>query len=142
MSQNKSMRRILLLLIILALIAGAYGFFQFNKGPVNLASKRAEVSITSVDLFNAFQKDEKAFNQAYLNKVVEVKGKVTSVKEKEGITTIALASEDMMFGVNCQMAGTAQGLEKVKKGDTVSIKGQCDGALMDVVLTKCVLIKS
>lgn len=136
------MRRILFLLILLALILGAYGFFQFNKGPINLASKKAEISITSVDLFNAFQKDEKAFNLEYLNKIVEVKGKVTGVKEKEGITTIALASEDMMFGVNCQMAGSAEGLGKIKKGDVVSIKGQCDGALMDVVLTKCVIVQS
>lgn len=131
------MRRILGILLLLALIGGAYGLFQFNKGPVNLKNNSADIQISSKSLFADFKKDEAAFNTEYLSKILEVEGKVTGIKTKDGITTITLASDDMMFGVNCQMAADAKNLDSVKKGSVQTIKGQCDGGLMDVILTKC-----
>jgi hypothetical protein len=45
-----------------------------------------------------------------------------------------------MAGVLCQFAANGKkSLELMKIGDQVKVKGVCTGALMDVILTRCIL---
>jgi hypothetical protein len=48
----------------------------------------------------------------------------------------------MMFGVICQMAeSNRDAIAELSAGDEVTIKGECSGMLMDVVLTRSYLVK-
>jgi len=47
-----------------------------------------------------------------------------------------------MFGINCGLSKGQEGQYKnYKEGDSIKIKGECSGISMDVVLTRCVIVK-
>ncbi|MCB0515937.1 MAG: hypothetical protein R2798_03915 [Chitinophagales bacterium] len=138
------MKKILGILLLLLVIGGGVAYFMYNKPHTNTATAKADFQLNAGDLFNAFQADENASNAKYLDKVIQVKGKVQNQKlEDNGVYTIYLETSDMMGGtVSCQMAADqAEKLTRVKKGDEVGINGICTGYLMDVVMVRCSLIE-
>lgn len=131
------MKRYVIGIAILIVAVVIYGLYQYNKGPITLDKKSADIEITSDDLLNAYLKDENVANSMYLDKVLEVSGKVDAILKDETVVTIKLESDDLMSAVVCEMgAGFSS---DISEGDPVIIKGQCTGFLMDVILVKCVL---
>ena len=132
------MKKLIFLLILLAVGFGAYyGFSEFNRGLEGAG--KTDFSISSTELFTAFDDDEKTANSKYLDKNVEVTGVVQDVsKGKDGTITVTLDG-GMMFGITCEMFESEkvdQG--KYKKGSKITLKGICTGFLSDVVLVRCV----
>jgi hypothetical protein len=128
-------------LLLLAAIGAAVGFYMYNKPHQNMERAAADVTMTAPELFQAFEEDELAANEAYLDKVVEVKGKVQDVsKDDEGLTSLTLNSGSDMFGVICQFDElTDHSKTEFEVGEEVTVKGICTGKLMDVVLVRCVV---
>lgn len=129
------MKKIIFLLVLVALIAGGiYGYSEFNRGLQ--AADKVDYSITCADLFSAFEDDEKAANAKYLDKVVEVEGTISDIStNKQGKTTISLEG-GMLFGVTCELF-EGESASAYKKGQKVKLKGICTGYLSDVVLVRC-----
>jgi hypothetical protein len=50
--------------------------------------------------------------------------------------------EGQMFGVACNFEKGKVKTEDIEKGKTFTIKGECAGMLSDVVLIRCVIVKS
>lgn len=126
------------LLTVILLVAAYLWFFVWNKPQVNVANAQS-IKTNAAALFREYSTNEQAANAAYLEKVVEVSGEVTSVtKNAEGLTVVLLKTEDPMFGINCTVE---QKDIQLKEGDTVTLKGICTGYLTDVVLIRCFLIK-
>ena len=129
----------LLIIILLILVAGATGFyFYYNRPNPSLAEETPVTKATSTELFAMYEQDELAANDKFLNKVVEVKGKVREVrKESHGEVVLTLDGSDM-FGIICRMDPSVSMEDTSLEGDEVSVKGLCTGMLMDVVLVRCV----
>ncbi len=128
-----------LLIILAALSIPLIIYFIWNRPHRDIKNEETSIRITADSLFAAYSANEQSANKLYLDKAVEVKGKVAEVKtNSENKTVIILQTADPMFGVNCTMeqAGTS-----VKSGDEVEIKGICTGFLSDVVLNRCYLKK-
>ena len=124
--------------ILLLLIIG-WGFYKYNKPHAGIADQKTDYTLTAVDLFNSFQKDESAANKKYLGKVIGVKGSISVVQTGSGNTNIQMDASPM-GGVNCSFSNAdEQTLKTLKKGDTLTIKGRCTGFLMDVNLVDCVV---
>ncbi len=126
-------------IIIIIMISGfGYAYYIWNKPPRNVLNEKG-IKITAVAIFDSFANNEQTANISFLNKAVEVTGKVTNVKTNQaGNTVVYLKSNDPVFGVNCtfkQNPGT------IKKGDSITFKGVCTGYLSDVVLNEGILIK-
>jgi len=135
------MKRIIFLVIALALlVGGGYFFKEYNRGLAGAG--KADHSVTSAALFSAFEEDEKAANAKYLDKVVEIEGTITEVgKNKQGKITISLEG-GMLFGTTCEMFKSENiDQSKYKKGQKIKLKGICTGFLSDVVLVRCVEAK-
>lgn len=134
------MRKILPLVLIVALIGGGVGYYQWNKPHQNMESAAADITVDAAALFAAFDADENAANTAYLDKVIQISGKVISSSVGEdGQTKVTLDSGDAMFGVICELdALTTHKRTQFLPGETVTFKGKCTGKLMDVVLVRCV----
>ncbi|HEY4154582.1 MAG TPA: hypothetical protein VGM24_04125, partial [Puia sp.] len=80
-------------------------------------------------------------NKKFLGKVIEVTGSISGIQKDTGNAGI-LMDATAMGGVNCGFSKTAlPGLQLLKTGDTIRIKGRCTGFLMDVNLVDCVLEK-
>jgi hypothetical protein len=60
----RSWKKIITALIILALAAGSYGWYQYQKAPPDIR-KESGVEVTAVELLKEFQQNETAANTKY-----------------------------------------------------------------------------
>lgn len=131
------MKKIVLVLLILVVIAGGVGYMMWNK-PHKKVEDAKGIAITSIQLTKEFAADENAANQKYLNKAIDVTGVVSDYsKNQDGGVVITLQGVDDMSGVQCTMRDKGATTEK---GKTVTVKGFCSGYLMSMVsLTDCII---
>ncbi len=129
------------LLIIAVLIIGTgliYAYYIWNK-PARDVAKEKGIHITAVAIFDSFTNNEQTANMQFLNKAIEVTGKVSNVKTNQaGQTVVYLQSSDPVFGVNCTFK---QNPGAINKGSTITFKGICTGYLSDVILNEGMIIK-
>jgi hypothetical protein len=134
------MKKTLLILLFLGIAAAAVGLYFYFKPTASVANEKPEFSISAEQLVADFEKDEKAANEKYLGKVIELSGTVSEKSfDSNGILNITLAGEEIA-GVTCQMFKENQPKASgVHEGAVCKIKGRCTGILMDVILVDCVI---
>ncbi len=136
------MKKLLLAILILGILGAAVGFYFYNKPLEAMAGQRADFKMSAEELYNAFDNDEEAANARYLGKVIEVTGKVLEVKPDEEGKTGILLDAGGMFGVNCKLDDLAEHpRESFAEGEEITLKCNCTGKLMDVVLVRCVEVE-
>ena len=108
-------------------------------GPVqSLIKKAPEVQITALALMDAYVTNENSADDLYLDRIVQVSGEIREVQEQNGEINVILDTGNPLSGVICEMESNKY--KGLKSGQMVNIKGYCTGYLMDVVLTKCVVL--
>ena len=133
-------KKILFAFIAIAIIAlgGYYYVFVYSKEHHRNVQSENAIIIQADSLSAAYQQNEKNANNLYLNKAVEVSGKILSIsKNQEGKTTLIIGSADAFSNVSVTL-NTTQPLSQ-KVGETITIKGVCTGALSDVIITEAVV---
>jgi tRNA_anti-like len=128
------LRKIVLVGIVLAFVGGGYGYYMWNKKTPTTASRDLDITITSADLASQFD------NAKHLGKVLAVKGKIATIETDNDVTNITLETDDPMVSISCEIE-KGFNTTSSKVGDEVTVKGQCDGKLTDVVLTRCIVMK-
>ena len=133
------MKKILILIIIIVtLVGGGLGLYLFNKKVGGLENVKADYTIAATMLYDAFETQEQEANVKYLDKILRVEGTVVKVDADKKYSSIILKADNALAGgINCSFNHEIEG---VSKGDMISIKGRCQGYLMDVVLTNCNII--
>lgn len=134
------MKKIIYAVIILAIIGGAYGYYEWNRPVASNAEKTAEITLSAADLEAAYTANEAEANTKYNDKLVQVSGVVSKIETEAGKTSIYLNTNNPMAAVICELENGSD-VSNIKEGDNVSIKGKPTGILSDVVLVQCVLIK-
>jgi predicted PurR-regulated permease PerM len=131
----------LFVVFFLALAGILAALILFNKQHKDLLKIKPDYIITAVDLQKAFEDNEAAANINYLNKVLEVSGTIESVKiGVENILSLTLETGSDFSAVICTFpAGTDP--SEFSSGKPVTLRGECSGFLMDVLLNNCVIIK-
>jgi hypothetical protein len=130
-------KNLILLLLVLVLGVSWYAYRAYTEGPRDLSSASVDETMTAEELLTAFQTDEVKANAAYLDKIIAVEGRISSIDQGEP-SSITLETGDMMSAVVCEMA-PGQVIAELENGASVRIKGQCTGFLSDVILVKCVI---
>jgi hypothetical protein len=134
--------RIAKTLIIIALLVGAIGYYNYNRTTSSLESTTPDYTLSADDIFTDFEKNEADANKKYLDKVIEVSGTVQSFNnETLADRNVTLQTETGMFGVICKLDSTYDSKYVVAAGSKIKIKGVCTGMLMDVVLIRCIPTK-
>ncbi len=133
-------KKILFAVIILAVLGGAYGYYEYNRPVAGTEKKKADVEISASDLLAAFEADEAAANSQYSGKVIQVNGIIGSMESKESGNKISIQTDNPMSGVICEMED-GQDISSLNTGETVTVKGVCTGFLSDVVLVRSSLVK-
>jgi hypothetical protein len=136
------MKKILILGLFAAFLAGAYAYYQYQRAPQSLERARTDLALSAEELFSASEGDEEEANRQYLDKVMEVQGAVKTIQaEEDGQLSLTLESGSELFGVVCQFDPRSPlGPGDFQKGQAVTIKGICTGMLMDVVLVRCIAL--
>lgn len=135
------MKKVIFVILILIAGGGITAWYLYTKPVADMNEMKAEHSLSSAELFNSFNDDEERANKKYLGKIVEVTGKVRELKSDDEGQTLILETEDMLFGVNCGLSKGQKALfDKITNGQKVTVRGECTGISMDVVLVRCVLV--
>jgi hypothetical protein len=136
-------KNIVLFIAAIIIIAGAIGFYLFNKGPVNVKNAPA-AKVDAAALYQAFLKDSVQARQTYTNNILEVTGMVTKVsKNQQNQVIVMLQTNEGGAYINCTMEEEAVSLAENKQA---VLKGICTGMGMgdpdlgilgDVYLLRC-----
>ena len=138
----KTYVKILLGVVVFIALAGiGIALVLFIMPHKDLGKARPDFVITAIDLQKAFEDNESAATAKFVNKVIEVRGIIESVKPGEGsILNVTLKTGSDLSSVICTFARDADP-SKLNTGNQVTIRGQCSGFLMDVLLNDCSLIE-
>jgi len=136
-------KKILIIAVVVAVAVAMYAYYQFNKPHKDIAAAEPVAALSANELFSQFETSETESNQRYLGKIVEVSGLVYSSEQgPKGDVNVLLMNENDMFGIACNFDGGKITGDEFKKGDNITIKGECAGMLSDVVLIRCVIVKT
>jgi len=134
--------RIAKTLIIVALLIGAIGYYNYNRTTSSLENTSPDFALSADDIFAEFEKNETEANKKFLDKVIEVSGTVQSFNnENLADRNVTLQTESGIFGVICKLDSTYDAKYTTVTGDKIKLKGVCTGMLMDVVLIRCIPTK-
>jgi len=131
----------LFVVFFLALGGILAALYMFNKQHKDMLKTTPDFIITASDLQKDFENAEAESAAKYVNKVLEVTGTIESVKTgEENILSVTLKTGSDLSAVICTLQeGTDPSV--FQPGKSVSLRGECSGFLMDVLLNNCVLIK-
>ncbi len=127
-----------------AVAAGALSvYYIFNKPHRGVSASKPDFIIAAAELHDEYESDETKADKKYLGKIIQVYGAIADIKKNQDKAfTIIIKAESEFTGVCCDMEKSFDNIESaLKSGDNITIKGQCSGFLMDVALTKCILVE-
>ncbi|GGC12790.1 hypothetical protein GCM10011386_00540 [Parapedobacter defluvii] len=126
------------LLLALVLITVAIALYLWNKPHRSIDGRRTE-HVTAATITQAFEDDETAANQKYLNKALTVQGVVEEISKNDaGQQVIFIKGHRDFSGVQCTFK--APEIE-VGVGDTINVSGFCNGYTVAVILDDCKLLE-
>lgn len=138
---KKSYKLALAVFSVIAVAGVLYGLYKYNLKPKDLQKVKPDFVLTATDLLKAFESDENGAAAKFVDKVVEVSGTIQSVKPGEnGALTISLNTGNDISSVLCTLQGNAEPAN-FKTGEQITIRGNCSGFLMDVLLNNCSVIQ-
>ncbi len=135
------MKKWIVVFLLVFVVAGSIGLYFFFKAPADVRSQDPDFELTASELVERYA-DEAGANQLYLGKILAISGTVASVSEENGNWTVFLETNDPISGVTCSCyPEEAESIKTLKAGDHVTMKGECTGKLMDIVLNHCSIVK-
>ena len=104
----------------------------------DISSLEPDFEISAKKLSFEYQENEVAADEKFNGKIILVTGIIEDIGKDIMDSIYVLLSdgeEFSMSGVQCFFSDSQKGdAAKLKKGDKVTIKGKCDGLLMNVII--------
>jgi hypothetical protein len=132
-------KKYILIAAIFWILLIGLAYYFYSKPHRSAANQKTDVQINASELYEQFQRDESSANLRFIDKIIEVKGKVAEVQHSGIRTSLQLDAGVAMGGINCSLADSSPNLQVPPKGTLITIKGKCAGFLMDVNLVDCVV---
>jgi len=134
------MKKVWLILAALILVVGGTLYYQYNKKVESLSDAKPDVEVSAHKMLTDYMEDEKAANDQYLGKVVQVNGNVAAIVEEEGKKKVHLDTGNPMAMIICEIED-GEDIGNLKAGDDINMKGLCSGYLSDVILVQASVVK-
>ena len=137
----KSYLKIAIVVVVLIGAAGVLiGLKLYFKKHIDTANAKPDYVITATALQKEFEGNETTASAKYINKILEVSGSVASVTRADSSNlNVALKTGSDMSSVICTFTANSSA-SKFKTGDEITLRGECSGFLMDVLLNNCAVI--
>jgi hypothetical protein len=129
------LKKIIYIALVGGVLGGAYGYYLWNKKTDKMVDRKTDLTLVAQELATQYS------DAIHLGKVIEVKGTVSEIETQKDVTNITLETNDSMTSISCEMEKESEN-PSIKTGDLVTMKGQCDGRIADVVLTRCIVVKN
>ena len=136
----KTFLKILAGLVLLAVIAY---FVLMNLPQADIKSEETDISIQASDLYVAFTSDENTANTTYLGKIINVTGKIEEMYDDEAGDPVVLLSDSdgQVVALVTLEPDQKSNLGNYQVGQEITVKAKCSGMLMEVALTKGIIVK-
>lgn len=133
--------KVALFVVLVFAVAGIlYALTLYNKKHPDTSKVKPDFIITATSLQKEFEESEAAASAKYINKIIEVSGSIASVAKVNGNNVnISLNTGNDLSSVICTFASADP--SKYKAGDEITIRGECSGFLMDVLLKNCAIVQ-
>lgn len=131
-------KKTIIIVAIIAVVATIVSVaYVFRPEKTSVCNDKAQAEVSATDLISSYETDEEKANASFLGKVISVTGTITSVKtDEKGRIVIELEGGSMGM-VSCTMNPKVTDTALFETGKQLSIKGECVGYTIDVVLVKC-----
>jgi hypothetical protein len=137
----KSYVKIALFVVILIAIGSILAaLILYNKKHTDTAKAKPDFVVTATVLQKAFEDNEATASTRYINKIIEVTGSIVSITRSDSTNTnVSLKTGNDMSSVICASRSIVDP-SKFNAGEEITLRGECSGFLMDVLLKNCTVI--
>lgn len=123
------------------LLSSAIAVFMYYKPHRSVRKEDAAHKLSVEELVQAFAEDEEQANAQYAGKVLEVYGNLKEMILNDSTLILLMGDSTQMIGVSCYLQKDQKAkYTTLKRGQPVSVKGICNGMLLDVVVDKGILL--
>ena len=131
---------VLFFVFFIAVSAILAALYFYNLKHTDMSKAHPDFVITATALLKEFEDNETSASAKYVNKILEVDGIIGSINTaKDNILTISLRTESDLSSVICTFPAIADP-SKFRAGDSITLRGECSGFLMDVLLNNCAAV--
>ena len=130
--------KIALFVVLFIAVAGILAaLIMYNKKHPDTAKAKPDFVVTATALQKEFEDNEKTASARYINKILEVNGTIASVTLADSAhLNISLKTGSDMSLVICTFPSNGHQANFVT-GNEITLRGECSGFLMDVLLNNC-----
>jgi hypothetical protein len=131
----------LFIVTFIALSGILAALYLYNLKATDMSKANPDFVISASALQKAFESDETAASARYIEKILQVTGTIASVKSGENnILSISLVTGNDLSSVICTFPAITDH-SKFITGNEITLRGECSGFLMDVLLNNCAAIE-
>lgn len=135
--------------LLTAAIVAAFSFLAIASTEVqveeDISGKSPDITISAGELHAAYENNEVAADERFKGKIIQVSGIVDDIGKDIMDTiyvTLSAGGEYSFSSVQCFFADShTSDAASLSKGDYVTIKGKCDGLMMNVLIRGSSLVK-
>ena len=132
-----SVKIALFAVVFFAIAAILFVLTEYFKKHVDLAKAKPDYVITATALQKEFEDNEKDASSKYITKIIEVSGEIASITPHDSSTfSLSLKTGSDISSVNCTFSPGINP-SQFKTGEGITLRGECSGYLMDVLLNNC-----
>jgi hypothetical protein len=132
----------LFVVLFIAVSAILAALIMYNKKHTDTSKAKPDFVVTAVSIQKEFEDNETSASARYINKILEVSGTIATVAQADSSNlNITLKTGNDMSSVICTFHKRADNLKFIP-GDEITLRGECSGFLMDVLLNNCAAVQS
>jgi hypothetical protein len=125
--------------VALAVILAA--LYYYNLKQTDMSKAKPDYVLSSTFLLKAFEDNETEASTKYINKIIEVTGVISVVEAaKDNTINVSLVTGSDHSSVICTFPAVKD-QSGLKPGEEITLRGECSGYLMDVLLNNCAVIQ-
>ena len=104
------------------------------------AETPVDIEVSARKLYADYQANEIAADETYKGKILQVSGTIRDIGNDLLDNAYITIAGDQYFGdVQCFIADKSV-VAKLRKGARITVKGECDGLLMNVILQRTIVV--
>ncbi|MBR9860266.1 hypothetical protein GYB22_05870 [bacterium] len=150
---NNTLKYIIIIIALVLVGAGIYGYMMYNKPHVDVAAESTLKHFSADELLNEFTSKTDSATIKFADQIIEVEGDIYSIElENASEPQITLSTNDPSAFIRCGFKVEAlENVKNLKVGDHIQLKGQCKGmndsgglSLLDetdIIVSKCIIIE-
>ncbi len=138
---HKKLRHIASLIAVVGFLTIAYGSDDEKTTEIAISSETPSLKVSAIKLYADYEANGVAADEKYKDKVLQVTGKITAIDRDIMDKIYVTLKGNQYFGdVQCFFAEDhIQTAMKLSKGQKITVKGQCNGKMMNVLLKGCII---